>query len=352
MKSVIITDLHFGCRGDSPIFLDFQEKFFKNVFFPFIDANNIKSVINLGDTFDRRKFINFSTLKRTKEMFFDELLKRKIPVPTLVGNHDCFHKNNNITNSIDLVVKEYHYENIHPIVNEPELISFDGIDVAMIPWICADNKDICLNFMRECKTDLCFGHFPINGFVMHQGVVEESGFDKNIFDKFNMVFSGHFHHRSSNGKIYYLGNPYEMTWQDYGDLKGFHIFDYETRTLNFIPNPYRMFHRIIYNDNENFASMDFDKFTNVYVKVVVESKTNQSAFDAFMNRLYDVNPFNISIVENYQQVIEVELDLNQSENTLTLIEKYIDMVVDSNGYNFSKLKGIMTDTYNQSINEN
>jgi len=69
MKIAIVTDMHIGVRGDSKVFADHQEKFFKECFFPYLDKHNIKTVFDLGDTFDRRKFINFVSLKRGKDFY-------------------------------------------------------------------------------------------------------------------------------------------------------------------------------------------------------------------------------------------------------------------------------------------
>ena len=78
--------------------------------------------------------------------------------------------------------------------------------------------------MKQSQAQLCMGHFEISGFAMYRGMESHEGLDRNIFDKFAMVFSGHYHTRSSDGHIYYLGNPYELTWQDYNDQRGFHLF--------------------------------------------------------------------------------------------------------------------------------
>ena len=87
MKIAIVNDTHFGTRSDSAVFLDHQERFFSEIFFPEIDKQSIKTVIDLGDTFDRRKFINFVTLDRVRKFFFDELAKRNIEYHAIVGNH-------------------------------------------------------------------------------------------------------------------------------------------------------------------------------------------------------------------------------------------------------------------------
>ena len=53
------------------------------------------------------------------------------------------------------------------------------------------------------------------------------------------------------GKSFILGNPYQMFWNDVDDKRGFHIFDTETNELEFIENPYTIFERIYYEDNNH-----------------------------------------------------------------------------------------------------
>ena len=71
------------------------------------------------------------------------------------------------------------------------------------------------------------------------------------------MFSGHFHHKSDDGQIYYLGPPYQIYWNDFDDPKGFHIFDTDTRELERIVNPYTLFSKIFYDDiQEDYNSHD------------------------------------------------------------------------------------------------
>jgi DNA repair exonuclease SbcCD nuclease subunit len=238
MKVAIITDQHFGARNDSIAFLDFFQKFYDNTFFPAIDNNGIDTVLILGDTFDRRKYVNFYALDRAKKMFFDKLEERGITVHMLAGNHDTYFKNTNEVNSPDLLLQEY--SNVI-VIDEPETIVIDGTSICMMPWICPENYQESLDMMQNTKAEICMGHFEIAGFSMYRGMESHDGLDKSIFEKFDLVFSGHYHHRSSDKHIHYLGNPYELTWQDYNDPRGFHLFDTDTRRLEYIPNPYRMF---------------------------------------------------------------------------------------------------------------
>ena len=93
-KVAIITDLHFGARGDATTFVDYMDKFYTDTFFPTCKERNIDTVLNLGDTFDRRKYINYHTLKRSREFFFDPLHKNNMVMKMLAGNHDTYYKNN------------------------------------------------------------------------------------------------------------------------------------------------------------------------------------------------------------------------------------------------------------------
>jgi len=359
MKVAIITDQHFGSRNDSVHFLDFYDKFYSETFFPVLEENNIDTVLILGDTFDRRKYINFFSLKRAKEMFFDKLHKKGIKVHMLAGNHDTYFKNTNDVNSVDLLLREY--DNIH-VIDAPETIKLNqtadnplGVNICMIPWICPENYQECLDTIKNTDADLCMGHFEIAGFAMHRGMPSEEGLNREIFRRFDMVFSGHYHHRSHADNVYYLGNPYELTWQDYNDTRGFHIFDLNTRDLEFVPNPNVMFHRITYDDKENtiteITSKDLSKYTNTYVKVVVLNKTNPYLFDKFMNNLYNVNPIDITIAEDFTDLTEgVEDDMiDQAEDTMTIIGKYVDSIKEEH-INNEKLKSVLRELYVEAIN--
>jgi hypothetical protein len=173
------------------------------------------------------------------------------------------------------------------------------------------------------------GHLEINGFLMNYNQVCDYGVDMNTFSKFDLVYSGHFHHKSTQGSITYLGNPYEITWADYNDSRGFHIFDTKTRELEFIQNPYRMFHKIYYDDTkETFESIkekQYEKYTGTIVKVVVVKKQNPYWFDTMLDELYKAEAVNVSVVENID--LEFEDDdsvIDEAEDTLTILSNYID----------------------------
>jgi len=273
----------------------------------------------------------------------------------LAGNHDTYFKNTNEVNSVRLLLQEY--TNI-TVIDNPTTILLDDEKhpICMMPWICPDNHEQSMEVLKNTKANICMGHFEIAGFAMHRGMPSLEGLNCDIFRRFNFTFSGHYHHRSSNGNIHYLGNPYELTWQDYNDDRGFHLFDLNTHDLTFIKNPNVMFHRIVYDDKETtiteVMNKDLSKYTNTYVKVVVLNKTNPYLFDKFMDNLYKVNPIDITIAEDFTDLTEgVEDDmLDQAEDTMSIIGKYVDSIKEEHIDN-ERLKTIMKELYVEALNQ-
>jgi hypothetical protein len=225
----------------------------------------------------------------------------------------------------------------------------------MMPWICAENYEDSLKLLKDTDANVCMGHFEIAGFAMYRGMPSHEGLERALFTKFEYTFSGHYHHKSNADGIFYLGNPYELTWQDYNDDRGFHLFDLDDGTLEFIKNPNKMFHRIPYDDKEQtikeITDMDLTGYVGKYVKVVVINKTNPYLFDKFMNNLYNVNPVDITIAEDFTDLNEgVEDDMvDQAEDTLTTLNKYVESITDVNIDN-NKLKTLLKELYVEALN--
>jgi len=347
LKVAIITDQHFGARNDSIAFLDSFQKFYDNTFFPTIESSGINTVLILGDTFDRRKYVNFYSLQKTKEMFFDRLENMGIRVFMLAGNHDTYYKNTNDVNSPDLLLKEY--SNIS-VIDDPEEIIIDGTKICMMPWICPENYTQSLNLMNTTQAEICMGHFEIAGFAMHKGMESHDGLSRDLFNKFDLVFSGHYHHRSSDKHIHYLGNPYELTWQDFNDPRGFHLFDLERRHLEFIQNPYTMFSRVEYDDKEKDPiDLDSIDLKDKYVKVVVVNKTDYYKFDKFTQKLYNKGCADIKIIEDMSEFNDGELgeEINL-EDTISVLSNYIDSI--ETDVDKEHVKTFMRTLYTEAVN--
>jgi len=330
MKIALITDTHFGARNDSQAFAKHFYQFYNKVFFPYLDEHDIKTVVHLGDIVDRRKYINYTSARLLREALIKPLHKRNIEAHFLIGNHDTYFKNTNDINSLNELYSNNSYPNIHIYANEPEAVDFDGCEILLTPWICSGNYERSMEVISNTSAQILFGHLELKGFEMYKGAINNHGFDSTVFSNFDIVCSGHFHHKSTVGNINYLGAPYQITWSDYDDPRGWHIFDTDTRTLEFIPNPMTMFAKIHYDDSnttmELVVNQDFDQYKDKYVKVIIREKTNPYWFDIFIDKLEKAGPHNVQVVEDHLH-LDLESDdeiVNEAEDTMTILSKYID----------------------------
>lgn len=354
MKLGLITDTHAGARGDNVPVNDYFFQFWDNIFFPALVEHKVDRVVHLGDVVDRRKFINFAIWNKWKTDFFDRLtVDMNIPIDLLTGNHDCYYRNTNKVNALDELLHKH--PNVR-VFSEPQDMQYGSLLCALVPWINSGNYDAGMDYLANTKAPVILGHLEITGFEMDQGNVCLSGMNKSVFERFDMVLSGHFHHKSSDGGIHYLGNQYAITWADYNDPRGFHILDTETRELTFIGNPYQLFHKIFYDDStqnfENWKRHDFQTYANTFVKVVVTHKHNPYLFDTVMDNLYKVKPIDVTIVEDYtESVMDATQDtVNQAETTIVTINRCVDGMTMPGGVAPDKLKGLLQELYMDAIN--
>ena len=322
MRVAIITDQHFGARKNSKLFHDYFLKFYDDVFFPTLEKEKITTVIDMCDTFDSRKGIDFSALTWAKDHYFDRLRDMGIEVHTIVGNHTAYYKNTNDINAIDLLLREY--DNVK-VYSETTSIDVCGLNVLLVPWINQENKEMTLKMIIMSRAPVCMGHLELQGFKVNDYVVMDHGMDMDPFKKFEKVFSGHFHTRSTQDNISYLGNPYEIYWNDCEDTRGFHLFD--TKTLETIPvnNTHRLFYKIYYTDND-YQLFDASELEDKIVKLVVRKKTDTKKFEKFIDKLYASNIAELKIVENFEfnGWFDKELDGDyESEDTMSILNNYI-----------------------------
>ena len=320
MRVAIVTDTHFGARKGSKLFHDYFEQFFDDVFFPTLDKEKIDTVIHMGDAFDSRKGIEFKSLKWSRRVVFDRLKERGITMHLMVGNHDAYYKNTNDINSNDLLLNEY--SNIK-VYSSPTEVSVGGLPILFIPWVNEQNEEETNKAIKKSKCRVAMGHLELNGFTATPGHVMEHGHDSRAYDKFEKVFSGHYHSRSDNGTVFYLGNPYEMFWNDVNDSRGFHIFDTESLEHTPINNPYRLFYKIFYDDTD-YQTFNATEYENKIVKIIVKKKSDTKKFEKFVDKLYKTGVADLKIVENFQLMDTEDFETEESEDTMSILNRYIE----------------------------
>lgn len=318
MKRLIVTDTHLGMYSDADAWLEIVLKFFKHVV-AYCHKNNIKEINHLGDFFDNRKSLNTKTQHTAHRIAKVLGAVKDLKTRIIVGNHDCYYKNQIHPNTLELFSK---YEHIQ-IIDEPTLI--DGI--LFVPWGSVPSKDDAQN------ASYCFGHFAINGFHMNDSYRCKDGLDKATFKDFDKVLSGHFHTPSSNHNIVYLGAPYGQTFHDAGGTRGFHIF--EDGKLEFIE----------YEDAPKFMKIhsgaDFGKdIKGNIVRLIFEKDYGTTKNQEIIDSLLKFEPFlysvNFTSIESDEATDEaVEMDSKEH-----IVNQYIDSQQFPSNINVALLKGM------------
>ena len=348
MKIALITDTHFGARNDNPAYANYFFKFYNNVFFPYLKEHNIKTCIHLGDIVDRRKFINFKTSHDFRHKFMRRLWEEKIDTHIIVGNHDTYYKNTNEVNAVDELLTTYDGINEPFIYSEPKVVEIGGMRMLFLPWVNSSNEEKTRTMLEQESADIVLGHLEIKGFEMHNNMKSVTGLDKKLFRRFEKVLSGHFHKKSDDGHIYYLGSQYEFMWNDYRCTKGFHVFDTETRELERIVNPHTIHEKIFYNDETNdYKDFDYTQYEDKYIKLIVEKKKDYYLFDKFIDGFYKkTNIHDLKVIEDYTDLdaSTVADDIaERSEDTPTLLDNYVNEL--ETDLDKEKLKTLMRSLY-------
>ena len=344
MKIGLITDTHYNFRKANKSFHDYFAKFYDDIFFPTLEKRKIKTVIHLGDAFDSRKGVDYWALDWAKENVYDRFQDLGITVYNIVGNHDAYYKNSNEINSIDTLLQQY-YNVVR--VSKPKEYNIEGMKTVLLPWICSDNEKETFKLLEETEAKVVFGHLELNGFSVYPGQYQQEGLDKKVFQKFDRVYSGHYHTRSDDGKIFYLGNPYQMFWNDVDDIRGFNIFDTNEYELEKFDNPYSMFERIYY-DETDYKKFNASHLTNKMVKIVVRKKEDHLKFDKFVDSILKVNPLELKIVENID-VFDDDVDCSDitTEDTLGILDKYVQEA--DFDLNKDMVKKLLRDVYKEAL---
>ena len=345
MKVAIITDQHLGARKSSRIFHDYFNKFYQNVFFPTLKKRRIDTVLDLGDTYDNRRTLDLWAANWSKTEYFDKLRDMGITVHSLVGNHTAYFKDTNEVNTLTGIVGEYN--NLH-IYNKATEVEIGGLPILFVPWINQSNSEETYSLIDKTKCQVVMGHLELNGFEAHKGYVMDHGNPTDPYRRFTKVFSGHFHRKSTRGNISYLGNPYQIYWNDYKDRRGFHIFDTETLELEFIQNPYEIYQKIYYHEEHINSSMfKFHEYNKKFIKIIVEKKTKVDKFERFINQLYAAGVHEVKVIEDpsFEQDLSEEIDI-EKEDTLTILERYVDDMEHSDK---SALKVILKSLYIEAL---
>lgn len=352
MLVAILNDTHAGIRNSSDIFMEYQERFYSEVFFPHLIENGITRILHLGDYYDNRKTVNFKTVHRNRKMFLEKLREHGMTMDIIPGNHDVYFKNTNELNALKEL--QGHYIDVVNIVLEPGVVDYDGMAVALIPWINDENRESTLEFLETCEAKVVGAHLELEGFEMQKGMECVNGMSSAPFEKFDMVLTGHFHTKSTRGNIHYLGAQMEFFWNDCGDPKYFHVMDTSDCKLTPVRNPLTIYEKIYYNaSGGGNRFMDLSHLDGKFVKVVVVDKGNPIEFEKFIDRIQSRNIHELKIADDFREFMgkNVEDGGMNLEDTETIIYDYIDNVDTDldKGRIKNELSVLMTEAQNMEV---
>lgn len=331
-KIALITDLHIGARSDNSFVYQNMIDFYHNDFFPELKKRGIKTIINLGDTFDRRKLTNNKTLQDSKIDIFSRF--NEFDCHFIIGNHDTSFRSTNKVNTVKSNLVEF--SNIKAY-EDPVTVNIEGLNICMIPWINPENHSAAMKEIENTQAVINMGHYEITGFEFHTGSICKHGLSSSIFQRFNQTFSGHFHKKSNSNNITYLGSPYQTTWHEHKEIKGFHIFDTKTFELEFVPNSNQLFLEI---------TTDFDfseKLENRFIRLVsTEEFSKTKDYEFLREKIQDQKPasFTTKLIDRIKLPSEIDTETIEVNDLdiMNISKEYVDGIENlTNKYELNSL---------------
>lgn len=336
-KVAILGDTHFGMHADDERYLTNAETFFSRVFFPYLEKHGIDTIIHLGDIVDRRTMISYRTLDRIQQIYLTKA--REFEGYYIAGNHDCSFRNSNRVNSLETLFSQFAQggKHQHFYWQNPEEAIIHGKKFLFMPWISPENEAASMAAIRDTDAKVAIAHLPLIGFMQNQYANSMSlyGFDPRLFKKFEIVFTGHFHSRSLQGNILYTGMPYEQSWVDSGEFKGFHVYDTSTGKYEFVTNPHRM--HVIVRAEQDLAVLDANIGPEALIRVVADPESDRAAIDSLSKAVEARgNDWNLQIVEDVKPDVS-NMVIRDMSDTSAIIR----IAVDQLGINETRKKALL-----------
>lgn len=334
MKVLKLGDLHIGVKRDDPWLQNIQLHGIR-LAIEYSKQNNITQWLQLGDWFDVRQAITHTSMLFNKQIC-DEITAAGIKVDVIVGNHDAKFKNTLTPNACTELLTQFSNFTIY---DKPTTVNYGGVDVDLIPWICADNEKEIFEFIKKSKSRFCAGHFELNGFYFYKGL-KSHGIEPDFLAKYDLVESGHFHTSSEARNIRFNGTLYTLTAGDSNDVRGFWVFDTDTQKSEFVPNPI-MWHKTIHYP---VSITNLEDYRNLSVRVLITKVDAnlakfETALESVVHELKMVNQVNTKVESE-----DIEED-EEIKPLSELIDDYIDALPDTSADDQAAIKVMAKQLY-------
>lgn len=350
----VITDTHVGARGGSTIFREYFRWWYEHQFFNVLAEKGVTEILHLGDFFDNRNAVSSQDIDFVCKWFANQLMTRNLQFTITLGNHDVAFKNTNRIHSLSML-KAAAPKNV-TVIEETTIKVYGEQTFVLVPWINAENYSDTFKKINDVqnKSDVIVaGHFEFAGAKHYlRSAPAEHGLDASLFSEFKEVWSGHFHHKSQMSNIFYLGSSFHLTWMDYNDKRGYHLFDNDG--LHYVENDYCLFLEVLYK-KETFSKMTdqeaLDKFESRFIRLIVDDEYNHVDLMKAVALINRCKPHDLQIINNMM----VNKNEYIADNTKTDVAKstveYIDDYIKNAGDDFdtTEVKQIMSSLYKRAL---
>lgn len=319
-KIAIFSDLHIGVHRDSKFWHDVSQEW-ALWYISELKTKGITDIVFLGDYYHTRDEVSVDSLS-----FGTKLLKlfKDFNLHLLVGNHDCFLKDSATVNSIS----PYNEWSNVTVYDKAFVFKHNEKTISFIPW-GTELNDIP-------KADITFGHFEINLFKMNSFALCEDGFTADeLLQKSPLVISGHFHLKDqrnySDGTILYVGNPFQMDFNDAGSVKGYYTLDLTDNKLEFTENTISPKHvnlTMSHLISEKKLTDNIRKLINKnLIKFRVDKRTSSEDLEFIISKLREFEPLDF-IIEHKTDICEYNLEEEKKDLSGIDLEKAIGEFVE------------------------
>ena len=245
MKTILITDTHFGTRQNSMTWLRSQMDFFKKQLIPYIEKNGDCRLVHLGDVFDSRSTISTMVAKQVVGMFkeISELVKEFIIIG---GNHDYYSPNSDDIDTLNLLLGNLNIK----LVTKNILIDKENKHI-YVPWYQWIESAQAIQDLIDTNN--------IKRVFTHADIINEP---VNI--RCQELYSGHIHIPNCKGRIRNLGSTYALNFADANSKRGFYVIDGDK--LSFIENVTSIKFYKFYNDDIfTLNNINQDDYIELYI---------------------------------------------------------------------------------------
>ncbi|CAM0032225.1 SbcD-like subunit of palindrome specific endonucl ease [Vibrio phage D494] len=365
MKIGKVGDLHWGARNGSMHMREFIKDYILNYMMPYFHKHGVHVVIQAGDAFDIRK----SLLGRDRDWLINEFIPKCEELGQewhfLVGNHDITLRDSNSINWPQWLAEES--QGMCFAYADPCDVVIGDTKFCMIPWINKENSAAVADHIENSEAEYAIAHLEIAGFPMYQGSTCEHGqVDIAMLRHFKKVESGHFHCRSQDGNLEYLGTPYHLNWQDHkdGTNRGFYIFDSETGETEFINNDVsQSVFRVLDYDYEAIKDAGEEKqwldkewlenhlgLKGQIIRVMVRNRDSALHIKKFKTAMNSVDCIDKQFVDTTEQIATEDIVVTEevlTQDTLTVLK---DKVKATDGIRQDEVSKKIEAVYLKSIN--